>query len=87
MNGTPTILVTWLLLCAATVATTLAGELGHGGPAVALLLAGVTLFKGERVARVFMGLKGTGGPWRWAVLGWLAVVVAAVGVAYRLALA
>jgi hypothetical protein len=86
MNGTRTIVLAWLLLVAATVATTLAGEFGHGGPSVALLLAAVTLFKGERVARVFMGLKGTAGPWRWAVLGWLAVVVAVVGVAYRLAM-
>lgn len=87
MNTSRNIIAAWLMLCAATLVTAFAGEFGHGGPSVALLLAAVTLFKGHRVAQVFMGLRGSGGPWRWAVLGWLVVVVLAVGLAYRLGMA
>lgn len=74
----------WLVLVLLTGATYLLGRLGLVGPAVVPLLLGSVLVKGQLVASHFMGLRAVRAPWRWIVTIWLCLVVALIGLAYRM---
>lgn len=87
MNSTDhsrSIIAVWLFLMAATLLMAHAaawrpelGSLGFAG-----LLGAVCWLKGERIADIFMELRGVAGPWRWLVLGWLALVLLVIAYTY-----
>ena len=56
---------------------------GLSGPALITPVLLITLIKGRIVIDRFMALQGVAGPWRWIVLGWLAVVLGLIGFAFR----
>ncbi|MGE5623120.1 MAG: cytochrome C oxidase subunit IV family protein, partial [Bacillota bacterium] len=70
-------------LLALTALTVSLSELGMAGRAVIIPVLAATLVKGRIVIDRFMALQGVGGPWRWLVLGWLAVVIGAIAYTFR----
>lgn len=76
--------VVWLVLVLLTIATWLAGRYGLVTPAIVPVLLGSVLVKGQLVASHFMGLRAVRAPWRWMVTIWLCLVVALIGLAYRM---
>ena len=82
MNPTRLDLI-WLLLLAATAISWWAGEWRTDGGVTALVL-GLALLKGTLVILDYMGLRGAGRRWRALVLGWLAVVLLAIGTIFLL---
>jgi hypothetical protein len=77
-------LYVWLVLVLLTGASWLLGRLGLVGPVIVPLLLGSVLVKGQLVASHFMGLRAVRPPWRWVVTVWLCLVVALIGLAYRI---
>ena len=79
--------LTWALLLLATLTTWLIGDLEQGAtaaPVAAMATVGViTFFKGRAVALDFMGLRRITFLWRGLVLGWLALVLGLVALAWR----
>lgn len=73
----------WMALLALTALTVSLAELGMTGRAVIIPVLAATLVKGRIVIDRFMALQGVGGPWRWLVLGWLAVVIGAIAYTFR----
>ena len=88
----PTISLTcaWLLLLALTAATYAIGESGlaggHSSMALTLALFALTFVKGLVVILDFLELRHAPPLWRWLVLVWLAVVLAAIVLAYWISL-
>ncbi|NMG37419.1 hypothetical protein GRF61_23465 [Azoarcus sp. TTM-91] len=72
----------WLALLAATALTWAIGEGHASGPAIAALLLAVAMAKGTVVILDFMALARAPLLWRIALLGWLALVCALIGLAY-----
>ncbi|MCB1928704.1 MAG: cytochrome C oxidase subunit IV family protein [Rhodocyclaceae bacterium] len=77
MNPTRLDLI-WLLLLAATAISWWAAE-WRGGGGVTTLVLGLALLKGTLVILDYMGLRGAGPRWRALVVGWLVVVLLAIG--------
>ncbi|OZA24942.1 MAG: hypothetical protein B7X93_11160 [Hydrogenophilales bacterium 17-61-9] len=77
----------WLLLLALTALTAqsavLAGARLPAGAVAALVLL-ATLAKGWLVADRFMALRHVASAWRWAVFGWLLLVLALIAFAFHL---
>jgi hypothetical protein len=79
----------WLLLLAATGITYWQGEsgqLGHASMVPALLIFGVSFFKGVGVILDFMDLRHAPALWRNLLLGWLVFVIGMILLAYWLGL-
>ncbi|HEY0845504.1 MAG TPA: cytochrome C oxidase subunit IV family protein [Noviherbaspirillum sp.] len=76
----------WLLLLALTALTFGLAEAGMSGGAVLAPVLLATLLKGSIVIDRFMALRHVAALWRWAALGWLIVVLGAIGYAFRAAL-
>jgi cytochrome c oxidase subunit IV len=81
---------TWALLLLATLATWLIGDVERGpgttGATAMALVALITFLKGRAVTLDFMGLRRVKALWRGLLLGWLAVVLGLVALAYWLGL-
>lgn len=78
----------WLGLLAATGVTWAVGESGAlagGGVGPVLLIFGLALAKGAAIALDFMELRDAPPLWRRLVLGWLAVVLTLIVVAWAVA--
>ena len=79
----------WLILLVITCATYGMGEaglLGHGslGPVLAMFL--LAFAKGLLVSLEFLELRHAPALWRWLVVGWLALVLALIVLAYWVSL-
>lgn len=73
----------WLFLLSLTALGFVLTETGRAGPALPLLLGGLTLLKGRWIIDRFMGLAHAAGWLRAAVLGWLLLVLAGLAIAFR----
>ncbi|HZW21123.1 cytochrome C oxidase subunit IV family protein [Noviherbaspirillum sp.] len=76
----------WLVLLVLTAVTFGLAEAGVSGATVLLPVLLATLLKGRIVIDRFMALRDVSAPWRWVVLGWLIVVLGAIGYAFRASL-
>lgn len=78
----------WLMLLAITGVTFWMGESGSsvGSLLVALAVLGQAFAKGLLVALDFLELREAPALWRWLVIGWLALVLGLVVLAYALGL-
>lgn len=74
----------WLLLLCLTSASFALAAHGLTGPALIWPVAILVLAKGSIVIDHFMGLRGVGGPWRAAVLGWLLLLVGLLAYSFTL---
>ncbi|HHJ18034.1 MAG TPA: hypothetical protein ENJ80_15215 [Gammaproteobacteria bacterium] len=72
----------WLILVLLTLATYAVGRLGYGGVTVVVMLLASISLKGQLIIDYFMGLAQVRSRWKWVVTGWLASVVALIGMAY-----
>lgn len=72
------------VLAGLTVASYAVGEQGGLSLLPVLLILAITLVKGWQVVDTLMALRRVRGPFRWLVLGWLAVVLGVIGVAFIL---
>ena len=87
MHETRWLNAAWVLLLAATAITYVLGEMGLVSQAGGWFLAGLgvlTVVKGVVVIQVFLEMRHAPAPWRWLLLGWLALVIALVALAYLL---
>ena len=73
----------WVSLLLLTGLTFGIAEFGLSGRAMIIPVLLITLLKGRIVIDRFMALQGVAGPWRWIVLGWLVIVLGAIGLAFR----
>lgn len=73
-------------LILATVLTWWLGESGRGGTLMMLFVLGIAGAKSVFVILDFMALRGVRRFWQGLVLGWLALVLLLIALAYRLAL-
>lgn len=76
----------WLILLILTGVTFGLAEAGVSGGTVLVPVLLATLIKGRIVIDRFMALRDVAAPWRWVVLGWLIVVLGALGYAFRASL-
>lgn len=76
----------WLALLALTAVTFGLAETGMAGGTVLVPVLLATLVKGRIVIDRFMALRHVSARWRWAVLGWLIVVLGTIGYAFRVSL-
>lgn len=76
----------WLVLLVLTAVTFGLAEAGMSGGAVLVPVLLATLVKGRIVIDRFMALRHVAALWRWAVLGWLIVVLGTIGYAFRASL-
>ncbi len=72
----------WVALMAATLFTWAVGERGDAGPLVVTVLFALAFAKGTFVILDFMGLRQAPRLWPLLTLGWMALVCAAIGLAY-----
>ena len=87
MHETRWLNAAWVLLLVATGITYVLGEMGlvsHAGGWVLAGLGVLTVFKGVVVIRVVLEMRQAPALWRWLLLGWLALVIALVALAYLL---
>ena len=87
MHETRWLNAAWVLLLAATAITYVLGEMGLVSQAGGWFLAGLgvlTVVKGVVVIQVFLEMCHAPALWRWLLLGWLALVIALVALAYLL---
>lgn len=75
--------IEWLVLLALTALTFGMAEAGLSGGAVLIPVLLATLVKGRIVIDRFMLLQRVVAPWRWIVLGWLALVLGLIAYAFR----
>ena len=79
----------WLILLAITATTYWIGEAGLSGDgsiAPVLALFGLAFAKGLLVCLDFLELRHAPALWRWLVVGWLALVLALIVLAYWISL-
>jgi caa(3)-type oxidase subunit IV len=79
----------WLILLAITATTYWIGEAGlsgDGSMAPVLALFGLAFAKGLLVCLDFLELRHAPALWRWLVVGWLALVLALIVLAYWISL-
>ena len=87
MHETRWLNAAWVLLLAATAITYVLGEMGLVSQAGGWFLAGLgvlTVVKGVVVIQVVLEVRHAPALWRWLLLGWLALVIALVALAYLL---
>ena len=87
MHETRWLNAAWVLLLVATAITYVVGEMGLMSQAGGWFLAGLgvlTVVKGVLVIQVFLEMRHAPVLWRWLLLGWLALVIALVALAYLL---
>ena len=87
MHETRWLNAAWVLLLVATGITSVLGEMGLVSHAGGWFLAGLGVFpaiKGVVVIQVFLEMRHAPALWRWLLLGWLALVIALVVLAYLL---
>jgi hypothetical protein len=72
-------------LCLLTLSTWGIAVAGMRGLGASLLVLGIALLKGHLIGDWFMGLRGLGGLWRWAILLWLLMVGGLVTAAFVMA--
>ena len=87
MHETRWLNAAWVLLLAATAITYVLGEMGLVSQAGGWFLAGLgvlTVVKGVVVIQVLLEMRHAPALWRWLLLGWLALVIALVALAYLL---
>ncbi len=87
MHETRWLNAAWVLLLVATGITYVLGEMGLVSHAGGWFLAGLgvlTVIKGVAVIQVFLEMRHAPALWRWLLLGWLALVIALVALAYLL---
>ena len=87
MHETRWLNAAWVLLLAATAITYVLGEMGLVSQAGGWFLAGLgvlTVVKGVVVIQVFLEMRHAPALRRWLLLGWLALVIALVALAYLL---
>ena len=76
-----------VILLTDTAITYVLGEMGLVSQAGGWFLAGLgvlTVVKGVVVIQVFLEMRHAPALWRWLLLGWLALVIALVALAYLL---
>lgn len=78
--------ISWLSLLALTALSVSLAETRLSGGAVLATVLIATMIKGRIVIDRFMALQRVTGPWRWVVLGWLVLVLGAIGFAFRTSL-
>jgi hypothetical protein len=79
----------WLILLAITATTYWIGEAGFSGQgsmAPVLAMFGLAFAKGLLVCLDFLELRHAPALWRWLVLGWLALVLSLIVLAYWISL-
>jgi cytochrome c oxidase subunit IV len=76
--------VAWIILLALTAWTFSFAETPAHGSAVLVPVLLATLLKGRIVIDRFMALQRVGAPWRWIVLGWLAMVLGLIAYAFSI---
>lgn len=79
----------WLLLLLVTALTFWMGEGGYAGHSAmlpVLLLFALTFVKGLVVSLEFLELRHAPALWRWLVVGWLALVLGLIVLAYWISL-
>ena len=79
----------WLILLAITAATYWIGEAGlsgHGSMGPVLARFALAFVKGVLVCLDFLELRHAPALWRWLVVGWLALVLALILLAYWVSL-
>ena len=79
----------WLILLAITAATYWIGEAGlsgHGSMGPVLAMFALAYVKGVLVCLDFLELRHAPALWRWLVVGWLALVLALILLAYWVSL-
>ena len=87
MHHTPWFIAGCVLLLAGSAESGGRGEGGRGSQAGGWFLAGLgvlTVVKGVLVIQVFLEMRHAPPLWRWLLLGWLALVMALVALAYLL---
>lgn len=87
MHETRWLNTAWVLLLVATAITYVLGEMGLVSQAGGWFLVGLcvlTAVKGVVVIQVFLEMRHAPPLWRWLLLGWLALVIALVALAYLL---
>ena len=87
MHETRWLNAAWVLLLAATAITYVLGEMGLVSQAGGWFLAGLgvlTVVKGVVVIQGCLEMRHAPALWRWLLLGWLALVMALVALAYLL---
>jgi len=75
--------ISWLALLALTALSVNLAETRLSDSTVLVTVLLATLVKGRIVIDRFMALQCVAGPWRWVVLGWLVLVLGAIGFAFR----
>lgn len=83
MSNIKTATFQWVTLLLLTLLTFGIAAYGLSGRAMIFPVLLITLLKGRIVIDRFMALQGVAGPWRWIVLGWLVLVLGAIGFAFR----
>jgi hypothetical protein len=78
--------ILWILLLGATAMTWWIGERGEGGPVATALILGIAGVKSLFVILDFMALRHVQRMWPALVIGWLVLVLALIGIAYRSAM-
>lgn len=79
----------WAVLLAITAVTYWIGEAGlsgNGSMAPVLIMFGLAFAKGLLVSLEFLELRRAPALWRWLVVGWLALVLALIVLAYWISL-
>ena len=87
MKETQVLNAAWWLLLGATAVTFVLGEMGLVAAGSGWALAGrwvLTSIQGVVVTQVFLEMRHAPALWRWLLLGWLALVIALVALAYLL---
>lgn len=83
MSNTKIATFQWVSLLLLTGSTFGIAQFGLSGRAMIIPILLITLLKGRIVIDRFMALQDVAGPWRWIVLGWLVMVLGAIGFAFR----
>ncbi|MDT3708027.1 MAG: cytochrome C oxidase subunit IV family protein [Thiobacillus sp.] len=73
----------WLILLAMTAVAVGLSQATLPDNALLVPVLLTTLVKGRIVIDRFMALQGVIAPWRWVVLGWLALVVGLIGYTFH----
>lgn len=79
----------WLILLAITATTFWIGESGlsgHGSMVPVLVMFALAFAKGVLVCLDFLELRHAPAMWRWIVIGWLALVLGLIVLAYGISL-
>ncbi len=74
--------VVYLILVMLTLVTWAIGRRDEPGLELSLLVLAFAMLKGQMVGDFFMGLKQSGGIWRWVIFIWLFIPGALISIAF-----